>query len=210
MQPEPELPKWLRWAREIHMIGQTGLHYSQNEFDRQRFQRLTEMAAEMISSHSDTPEEEVKAALGAQEGYVTPKVDVRGAIFSGNEVLLVKEVSDGLWSIPGGWADVNESPSRMVEREVLEETGLTVSAHKIVGVFETNHDRAPINVFHCYKVIFLCETIHGELRCSYETPEVKYFPLDQLPPLSSCRIREEYIMEAYKQFCNPTLPALFN
>lgn len=210
MKTGPNVPNWLRWAREIHMIGQTGLYYAQNEFDRLRFQRLVEMSAEMISSNIGIPEKNVLAALGAQEGYVTPKVDVRGAIFKDGKVLLVKEITDGLWSLPGGWADVNEAPSRMVEREVKEETGLTVAARKIVGIYEANHDRQPINVFHCYKVLFLCDYLNGELCVSHETPELDYYNLDQLPPLSTNRTRENYIMEAYKHFCDPSLPAVFD
>lgn len=192
------------------MIGQTGCYYAQNEFDRLRFQRLVEMSAEMISSNIGIPEKQVLAALGAQDGYVTPKVDVRGAIFNDGKVLLVKEITDGLWSLPGGWADVNEAPSKMVEREVKEETGLTVVARKIVGIYEANHDREPINVFHCYKVLFLCDYLNGELCVSHETPELDYYNLDQLPPLSTNRTRENYIMEAYKHFCDPSLPAVFD
>lgn len=192
------------------MIGQTGCYYAQNEFDRLRFQRLVEMSAEMISSNIGIPEKQVLAALGAQDGYVTPKVDVRGAIFNDGKVLLVKEITDGLWSLPGGWADVNEAPSKMVEREVKEETGLTVVARKIVGIYEANHDREPINVFHCYKVLFLCDDLNGELCVSHETPELDYYNLDQLPPLSTNRTRENYIMEAYKHFCDPSLPAVFD
>lgn len=192
------------------MIGQTGLYYSQNEFDRLRFQRLVEMAAEMISTNIGLPEKQVEAALGAQKGYITPKVDVRGAVFNEGQILLVKEITDGLWSLPGGWADVNVSPSKMIEREVKEETGLNVAARKIVGVYEANHDREPINVFHCYKVLFLCDYLSGELCSSYETPEVKYYSLDHLPPLSTNRTRETYIIEAYKHYCDSSLPAVFD
>ena len=101
MSEEKDLPIWLSWARELHAIGGVGLLYSENEFDRLRYQRLVDMAGEMISSHSDIPEEEVKIALGAQAGYVTPKLDVRGAVFMNGQVLLVRGVTDGLWSLPG-------------------------------------------------------------------------------------------------------------
>jgi ADP-ribose pyrophosphatase YjhB (NUDIX family) len=210
MSEEKDVPNWLRWARELHAIGGVGLLYSENEFDRLRYQRLVEMSAEMISSHSDIPEEDVKIALGAQAGYVTPKLDVRGAVFMNGQVLLVKEVTDGLWSLPGGWADVNEAPSHMVEREVLEETGLTVAARKIVGVYEANRNREPIEVFHSYKLLFLCDYLQGDLRISHETPEVKYYPLENLPPLSTNRTKENYIIEAYRHFCDPSLPAVFD
>ncbi len=210
MHSEMDIPNWLRWAREIHVIGQTGKYYAQNEFDRTRFERLVEMAAEMISSHSDIPEKQAYVALCAQEGYITPKVDVRGAVFKDDQILLVKEITDGLWSIPGGWADVNEAPSQMVEREVLEETGLIVKANRIVGVYETNHDRDPINVFHSYKLLFLCDFLMGDLQTSYETPEVRFFPLGSLPPLSPSRTQEVFIHEAYKHKCNPDLQTVFD
>jgi ADP-ribose pyrophosphatase YjhB (NUDIX family) len=210
MQSETDIPNWLRWAREIHVIGQTGIYYAQNEFDRSRFERLVEMAAEMISDHTDIPEKQALVALFAQDGYITPKVDVRGAVFKDDQILLVKEITDGLWSIPGGWADVNEAPSRMVEREVMEETGLTVTAKKLIGVYETNHDRDPINVFHSYKLLFLCDYLSGDLKTSYETPEVKFFPRDSLPALSPSRTQEVFIREAYRHFCDPALQTVFD
>jgi ADP-ribose pyrophosphatase YjhB (NUDIX family) len=210
MQDEHAIPQWLHWAREIHQIGQTGLYFTQNEFDRQRFQRLLEISAEMISNHTDESLDEVKAALSAQPGYITPKVDVRGAVFKDDQILMVREMLDGLWSLPGGWADVNDAPSDMVEREVLEETGLKVKAKKIIGVYEANHDREPINVFHSYKVLFLCEYLQGSLKTSYETPEVRYYALDDLPQLSIFRTQERYIREAYLHLHDPTRPAVFD
>lgn len=210
MSAGPGVPRWFEIAREIHAIGQAGLYYSQNEFDRDRFERLVQMAAQMISEHAESPIEDIHAALGSQPGYVTPKVDVRGAIFSEDRVLMVKEVTDGKWSLPGGWADVNVPLSRMIEREVLEETGLTVAARKLVGVYEANHDREPIPVFHSYKLLFLCDSLAGTLQTSYETPEVAYFPLDGLPELSTNRTRENYIIEAYRHLQHPELPSIFD
>ena len=210
MKMDSQVPNCLRWAREIHSIGKAGQYYAQNEFDRQRYQRLVEMSAEIIGSNIGLPEKHVMAALCTQDGYVTPKVDVRGAIFKAGQVLLVKEITDGLWSLPGGWADVNVAPSRMVEQEVNEETGLNVAARKIVGIYEANHDRDPINVFHSYKVLFLCDYLNGELRSSYETPELQYYSLNALPPLSTSRTSETYIMEAYKHSLDPSLPTVFD
>lgn len=210
MQEDHEVPKWLKWSREIHQIGQTGLYFTQNEFDRQRFHRLMDISAEMIQNHVDQPLEEVQAALCAQDGYVTPKVDVRGAVFRNDEILMVKEMADGLWSLPGGWADVNDAPSDMVEREVLEETGLRVKARKVVGVYEANHDRDPVNVFHCYKVLFLCDYLDGSLQTSYETSQVQFYKLDELPKLSIHRTQERYIHEAYLHHKDPSRQAMFD
>ncbi len=204
------VPDWLVWARELHQIGQTGLYYTQNEFDRQRFQRLMDMSAEIIHNCSGLQLDLVQAALSAQPGYVTPKMDVRGAVFLDHKVLLVQEITDGHWSLPGGWADVNVPPSRMVVREVWEETGLRVKASKMVGLYEANHDREPVNVFHSYKAVFLCEIISGELTPSYETPRVSYYELDQLPELSIHRTHERLIHEAYTHFLDPTLPTVFD
>ncbi len=210
MQNDHEIPQWLHWAREIHQIGQTGLYFTQNEFDRQRFTRLIDIASEMIEGHVDEPFEEIRAALSAQPGYITPKVDVRGAVFQADKILMVKESMDGFWSLPGGWADVNDAPSDMVEREVLEETGLRVKAARLVGVFEENHDRDPVNVFHCYKLLFLCDYQSGELCTSYETTDVCFFSLDEIPELSIHRTQERHIREAYAQYVDPSRLAVFD
>jgi ADP-ribose pyrophosphatase YjhB (NUDIX family) len=210
MQDDHQIPQWLRWAREIHQIGETGLYYSSNEFDRQRFERLVDISAEMMKEHLDESYEQVRAALNAQPGYITPKVDVRGAVFKDDQILMVKEFTDGLWSLPGGWADVNDAPSDMVEREVREETGLIVKARKMVGVYEANHDREPVNVFHSYKLLFLCEIISGSLQPSYETPDVRFYSLAELPPLSIHRTQERYIREAYRHLQDPSLATVFD
>ncbi len=204
------VPGWLEWARELHQIGQTGLYYTQNEFDRQRYQRLIDISADIIQNCSGLDLDNIKVALSAQPGYVTPKMDVRGAIFDDNKVLMVQEITDGCWSLPGGWADVNVSPSGMVEKEVWEETGLRVKAVKMVGLYEANHDREPLNVFHAYKAVFLCQTLSGELTTSYETPQVSFFPIEQLPNLSIYRTQERLIREAYAHFLDPTLQTVFD
>jgi ADP-ribose pyrophosphatase YjhB (NUDIX family) len=207
---ESNPPKWLLWAREIHAIGQTGLFYTQNEFDRLRYQQLLDMSENMISTYGEVPPETLKIAMTAQPGYVTPKVDVRGAVFKDDQVLMVKEWSDGNWSLPGGYADVNETPSKMVEREVREESGFIVKARKIVGLYESNHDRQPVEVFHAYKILFLCDLLDGTATTSIETTEVKFFPLDQLPTFSSSRTRLEHIQEAHAHLLDPTRPAVFS
>lgn len=210
MKEDHEIPQWLRWARELHQLGETGVFYAGNEFERQRFERLIAISAEMLKDHVDEPEEKILAALNAQPGYITPKVDVRGAVFEEDRILMVKEITDGNWSLPGGWADVNDAPSDTVEREVREETGLTVHARKLIGVYEANHDREPVNVFHCYKLLFLCDRISGSLQPSYETPQVRYYGLNELPQLSIYRTQERYIQEAYRHYQDPTLATVFD
>jgi ADP-ribose pyrophosphatase YjhB (NUDIX family) len=201
---------WLSWAREIQAIGQTGLYFSGNEFDRQRYQKLIWLASEIFSKYSHIPPELYREVFLCETGYATPKVDVRAVVFREGEVLMVRERSDGGWSLPGGWADVNEAPSSMVEREVFEESGLTVKAVKVTGVYEANHDRDPVDVFHAYKVVFLCDLLKGEMRGSYETTDVSFFAIDNLPDLSVFRTQPRYIEEAYAHVLDPNRPAAFD
>jgi ADP-ribose pyrophosphatase YjhB (NUDIX family) len=203
------IPLWLRWAREIQAIAQTGLHFSANEFDRGRYQRLAEIASEIVSHFTQLPEDTLLKSFLAQPGYATPKVDVRAAVFLDGRILMVQERTDGMWSLPGGWADVNMSPAAMVEREVWEESGFRVSARKVAGVFESNHDRDPINVYHAYKVLFLCDLVGGEARTSNETSAVQYFGRDELPPFSPFRTPERVVQEAFAHLDDPDRPAAF-
>ena len=205
-----QIPNWLKWAREVQAIGQTGFYFSTNDFDRQRYQRLIDLASEMMSGATGLPGDEFNKDFLMQTGYATPKVDVRAAVFRDQQVLLVREQQDGRWSMPGGYADVNEPPARMVEREAWEESGYRVRACKVVGVYESNHDRQPVLVYHAYKIVFLCELVGGEARTSYETQAVEFFPLDDLPELSPNRTQPRFIQEAYAHLREPHRPAAFD
>ena len=181
-----EALKWLDWAREIQSLAHTSLHYAQNPFEASRGQRLLEIASEIVAENSEMEAQDVLAAFTAQPGYITPKVDVRAAVFRDGELLLVREAMDGRWTLPGGWADVGETPSLAVEREVLEETGLAVHANRLVGVYDANRLPGELPLYHAYKLLFLCEPGEGNLKTSEETSEVAFFPIDRLPsPLSN-------------------------
>ena len=132
------IPAWLKWAREIQAIAQTGSHFANNEYHLQRYQRLSEIAAEILSVHTTLEAETIKAIFYDQIGYATLRVDVRGAIFRSGELLLVRERVDGGWTLPGGWADVGERPSFAIEREVWEEAGFRVQAKRMIGVYDAN------------------------------------------------------------------------
>src|SRR5262249_27374744 len=119
-------PQWLEWVKRLQALAQTGLAYSHDVYDRERFEAAQEIAAESAAAGSDAPLEKVRELFHAQTGYATPKVDVRGVIFRDDRILLVRDVSDGCWTLPGGWADVLESPREAVEREVREESGFVV------------------------------------------------------------------------------------
>ena len=170
---------WLQLAREIQALSQTGLTYSTDNFNTARYQRLMEIAAEIVHAYSGLSKEAVLRDFLAQPGYATPKVDVRAAIIQQNKILLVQERSDQRWSMPGGWADVGETPSEMVMREVREESGYEVAVKKVIGIFDANRSNdMPAEFFHAYKIIFLCEITGGQARAGDETLAVDFFGQD--------------------------------
>jgi ADP-ribose pyrophosphatase YjhB (NUDIX family) len=188
-------PFWLRMAREIQSLAQTGHAFSETPYDIKRYTRLTEIAAEMTARSSDLEKENLIRHFLSLPGYATPKVDVRGAVIRDGQILLVQERSDGKWCMPGGWADVGEKPTEMVIREVWEESGFHVRTNKVIGVYDANRSRTPIEFHHAYKIVFLCDITGGEARPSEETSDVRFFDFDALPPLSSDRTAERHLSE---------------
>jgi ADP-ribose pyrophosphatase YjhB (NUDIX family) len=205
-----ELPHWLEWAREIQALSQTGLYYSETEYHAQRYRRLMEIAAEIVERHADLPKQPVLENFLVQPGYATPKVDVRGAVVRDGKILLVQERADERWTMPGGWADVGECPAAMVVREVWEESGFEVEARKVVGVYDANRGGRPLQFYHAYKVVFLCEIVGGEARASDETMAVGFFPFDDLPPLSAERTGERHLAEVLAHVQDGQRPAAFD
>ena len=199
-----QVSRWLEWAREIQALAETSLHYARNAFERTRAERLREIAAEIVSTHSMMSKQDVQVAFSAQPGYITPKVDVRGAVFREEKILLVREIMDDGWTLPGGWADVGESPRVAVEREVLEEAGLSVKATRLVGVYDANRIETALPLYHAYKLVFLCEPLSEELSTSSETSEVGFFPFDDLPhPLSAHRTLPRHLEDAVASYRDP-------
>jgi ADP-ribose pyrophosphatase YjhB (NUDIX family) len=200
----------LEWAREIQALSQTGLHYSETEYHTQRYRRLMEIAAEIVENHAGLPKQPVLEDFLIQPGYATPKVDVRGAIVRDGKILLVQERVDGCWTMPGGWADVGEYPAAMVAREVWEESGFEVEVRKVIGVYDANRGGRPLQFYHAYKIVFLCEIVGGEARTSDETMAVGFFPFDELPPLSVERTGERHLVEVLAHLNDVNRPAAFD
>jgi ADP-ribose pyrophosphatase YjhB (NUDIX family) len=207
---ETVVPRWLKWAREIQAVSQTGLTYASSEYETQRYKRLTEIAAEIVQDHAGLPKERLLQDFSIQAGYATPKVDVRGAVVRDGQILLVQERVDERWCMPGGWADVGDLPSEMVVREVWEESGFHVVPRKVVGVYDANRSGRPLELYHAYKVIFLCNLTGGEARPSDETLDARFFPFDDLPPLSASRTHERHLAEVEAHLCDPDRPAAFD
>ncbi len=204
------LPRWLEWAREIQALAQSGNAYAVNEYQRERYRRLAVIAAEIISEHTRIECEPLAAAFHAQTGYATPRIDVRGAVFREGMILLVKERLDGGWTMPGGWVDVGDTPSGSVEREVSEEAGFRVMASRVVGVYDANRNGS-LELFHAFKLVFLCTLIDGTPRPSLETSEVAFFSSEDIPThLSGARTTPRHIRDAFAAQADPHRPTVFD
>jgi ADP-ribose pyrophosphatase YjhB (NUDIX family) len=178
-------PPWLTIAREVRALAQTGLAFNADGFDHQRYQRLQELAAQLMAQGSSAEYQSILHLLRQEKGYATPKVDVRGAAFVDQRVLMVREISDGKWTLPGGWADVNQSAGECVVREIAEESGFEAKALKLAAVYDYQRSgHPPRNLDSIYKMFFICEITGGEARASDETSEVAFFARHELPPLS--------------------------
>ncbi len=203
-------PKWLEWAKRMQALAQTGLAYSHNDFDRERYESLRTLAAEIMASEAGIPLPELAEMFATDKGYATPKVDVRAAVFRDGRILLVRERSDGCWTLPGGWADVGDSPREAVEREVREESGYIVRAVKLAAVFDRNrHGHTPLP-FHLWKHFFLCALEGGEPRESIETCGAEFFAATELPPLSIGRVTAAQIAHMFEHSRDPQRPTTFD
>ena len=146
-------PQWLEWAKELQFIAQGGLTYSKDVFDIERFERIREIAAEMLSLQSEIPIEKVKNLFCNETGFQTPKLDTRAAIFKDDKILLVKE-KNGTWSLPGGWVDINQSIKTNTEKEVKEEAGLNEKAIRIIAIQDRNLHNIPPYAKRFVKFLF--------------------------------------------------------
>lgn len=204
-------PKWLDWAKRLQAISQNGLTYAKDHFDQERFRQVEDIAAEILADKAGVEPEAVLDLFSRQTDYATPKVDVRGVVFRDDTILLVKETSDHKWSIPGGWADIGESPSESVVREVWEESGFRVRADKLVAVYDrSKHPHRPLVQYHIYKMFFLCEIIGGEPTLSNETEEVAFFRESEIPELSITKILPEQISRMFEYYRQEHLPVDFD
>jgi len=178
-------PQWLKWARDLESVAQNGRHYAKDHYEIQRYETVRRIAAEILATKFDAPASDIERLLALEQGHATPKVDVRGVVIRGSQILLVKESKDGGWTLPGGWADANEAPSEAVERETREESGFTVKAVRLLALLDRDRQAdAPPFPFHVYKAFFLCEITGGEAKPSNETDEVAFFSEAEVPGLA--------------------------
>jgi len=203
-------PQWIDWAQRLQALAQSGLAYNPPEYDRERYEMVRRIADEMLSAAAGIEPPVLDALFANEAGYATPKIDIRGVVFQDGKILLVRELVDGGWTLPGGWVDVNEPPSRAVEREVREESGYEVRATKLLAVYDRNLHGHPPYIFHIYKLYFRCELTGGKPADSNETSGARFFGQDELPPLSVARTTPEVLERMFVHYHNPDLPADFD
>lgn len=201
----------LELVRRLQALARTGLHFCQGEYDRERYAEIERIAAELLAGPDSGGQVALLELWARETGYVTPKVEVRGAVFdAAGRVLLVRERADQLWTLPGGWADVNESPSQSVEKEIEQESGFIARAVKLAALQDrSRHGHGPA-LFHSWKAFFLCETVGGQPRGSYETDAVDFFALDALPPMSTGRSTPEQVLMMHRHWIARGLPTEFD
>jgi len=202
----------LQWVRKVQAIAQNGLEFTHDTFDRDRFEQLQQLVTTILTSELAITPGEVKGLWRGDEGYATPKVDVRGGVFNQDKVLLVRERCDGKWTLPGGWVDVGDAPSFAVEREIREESGYLAKAVKLAALFDRNNPAHghPPGILHIYKLFFVCELTGGTATLSNETDGVDFFPVNSLPPLSTGRATQSEIERLYQHQLNRGLPTDFD
>lgn len=207
----------LAWVHRLQTITQAGLTYTRDPYDRQRYEQLQQLAAEIAASIAPTntagspaPTESWLGILRAEKGYATPKVDVRAVVERDGKLLFMRESHDGLWSLPGGWADFGESPSQVAEREVLEETGFEVKASKLLAVYDKARHAHPPEFWYCYKLFVLCDLRGGAPTRSIETLDTAFFGPTEIPPLSTPRVTEAQVHRMFEHLANRHFPTDFD
>jgi ADP-ribose pyrophosphatase YjhB (NUDIX family) len=206
-------PDWLVWARDIQAIAQTGLAFSPNEYDRERFLALQGLAARIMAQHTDADLGRIEALFAGENGYATPKIGVRGAVFDDQgRILMVQETIDGdLWTLPGGWADVNQTPTQSVIREIHEESGYHARVLKLAAVWDRASHAHPPAPFSVVRLFFICALEGGEAKTSLETSGSDWFHEHEVPAdLSLRRTLPRHIARMFEHWRMPSLPTDFD
>ena len=202
---------WFKIASELKAISQAGIFYAKDDFERDRHKRLQQIAAHIFANYTTEDIDKALAILQQDTGHPTPKVDSRGVIFKDNKILLVKEIADGGWTLPGGWCEVGMTPSQNVVREVWEESGFESKALRILALYDRdNQGHTPPYPFSIYKIFFLCQITGGSPKPSNETSDVKFFAKNEIPNLSLGRTLPNQIQRFFEQYENPAIPPDFD
>lgn len=191
--------RWLDWTIELQSLAQAGLTYGKDMYDLERYERIREISAEMVSYMSEIPLDKAKNLFCNESGYQTPKLDTRAAVFKNGKILLVHE-NNGTWSLPGGWCDVNVSVVENTIKEVKEEAGLDVVAEKIIAIQDRAKHNLPLYVYGVCKVFVQCAVTGGQFTENIETTESRYFSMEELPTLATEKNNEEQIRMCFEAY----------
>ena len=204
-----EVDQFTKWATNLQSIAQAGLHYGKDVFDRERYEQVRKIAGEMMQAKTGLSKEQIKTLFLGDEGYQTPKIETRAAIFKDAKILLVRERMAQEWSLPGGWNDYDQTTAQNCVKEAREESGRIVKPVKLIAVQDRNHHNKPILATNVTKTFYLCKEISGEFVSNDETDACDYFALDNLPKLSLDRNTKEQIEMCFKASKDPNWQTLF-
>lgn len=199
---------YLQIAKRLQAIAQAGLTYCDNKYDIERYEELRDIAVGMVSHAADRDPDFVRRVFASEEGYQTPKVDVRSVVFRNGKILMVKETIDGRWSLPGGWADVGYSPFEVAAKETWEESGFRVEPIRLLAVHDKDKHQHPADIYAVYKMFILCRIVGGEGNTGIETSEIGFFDRGGLPELSTPRVAEEQMRMLFEFYDHPDMPAV--
>ncbi|GLI09413.1 ADP-ribose pyrophosphatase [Paenibacillus tyrfis] len=202
--------RWLEWAKQIQAIAQTGLAYTKDVYDRERFEELRQMSVDILAHYTETDPGKIKLTFASDTGYATPKVDIRGVVFRDGKLLLVREKHDGVWSLPGGWADIGLSPSEVAVKEIKEESGFDARPVRLLAVLDKKFHGHPPEPYHIYKLFIRCDIIGGSATTGVETSAVGFFGEDELPVLSVERNTEAQLRTMFEFLRDPDKPVILD
>jgi ADP-ribose pyrophosphatase YjhB (NUDIX family) len=200
-------------AQRLQALAQAGLAYSTNPYDLERYEEIRAISVKLLQELTEEPLEKIIRVFAAEDGYQTPKVDIRVVLFrKGPEVLLIREKLDnGKWTLPGGWADIGYTPFEVAAKEAYEETGLIVKPVRLLALFDKRKHPHPPQPWHAYKAFIECEVQSGSLI--QETPETmgaRWFRYDELShiELSTDRTTASQLETIFRFASDPHLPTL--
>ena len=201
--------RWLDWAKELQDLSQNALAYCKDVYDIERFWRIREISAEMMREITDLPIKQVKDYFCAGDGYQTPKIETRAAVFRDGGILLVQERT-GRWSMPGGWVDYNLSVRKNTVKEVFEEAGMTVEAERLIALEDRNRHHEKRHAHEILSVLVLCRYVSGAFMPNAETQDCGFFTPDNLPPLETAKTTREHIGMSFRALADPHWPVFFD
>ncbi|GIP32131.1 NUDIX hydrolase [Paenibacillus sp. J2TS4] len=202
--------KWREWTQRLQSISEAGFAHAKDTFDRERFEQLALVRADIMKNCRDAGTERISTLFAGESGGATPKVAVRGVVFKEGKLLLVKEIADGKWSLPGGWADIGLSPKEIAVKEIREESGFEVQPIRLLALLDKRLHDHPSAKFDEYILFILCEIIGGEAKGGTETEQVEFFAEDQLPELSKSRNTVQQIRSLFQLLREPDKEVMFD